>query len=320
MKIANIINHLEKSEKILILTHEHPDGDALGSMLGFCIALRKYGKSVECFCTDNIPKVFSFLPQIEIIKKDILLGDFDTIIILDCGDSRRTGLPARIKNLSRYKNKIINIDHHPKNDLHKLAKINFVDYGASSTSEIIYEIIKTLKIRFDKDISLCLLCGLYTDTGSFMHSNTSSRTLEIASSLLRYGARFRKVTENVVNSHSLPSLKLRGIALSRLKINEKYKIATSVIVEDDLKKCNATLDDVAGIVNIINTIPEAKIALFMYQAEENVVKGSLRTEASGINLTKLARVFGGGGLKKASGFTINAKLVVNQNDFKLRYL
>jgi phosphoesterase RecJ-like protein len=248
-----------------------------------------------------------------------LLGDFDLIVILDCGDARRTGFPIRIKKLSSYKNKIINIDHHPKNDLHKLAKINFVDYNTSSTSEIIYRIIKKLKIKIDKDIALCLLCGLYTDTGSFMHSNTSSETLKIASDLLRCGARFRKVTENVVNSHSLSALKLRGIALSRLKINQKYKIATSILDQNDIKKCQASSDDVAGIVNMICTIPEAKIALLMYQKDENTIKGSLRTEESGINLTRMAQLFGGGGLKKASGFTINGKLIIKGNNFQIQY-
>jgi len=319
MKIDKTIACISKSKRILLLTHENPDGDALGSMLGFSIALRKIGKSVDNFCADDVPRIFSFLPKAGTIKKDFLLGDFDLMFILDCGDARRTGFSTRIKDLSQYKNKIINIDHHPKNDLHKLAKINLVDYNVSSTSEIIYKIIKSLKIKIDKDIALCLLCGLYTDTGSFMHSTTSPETLRIASDLLRCGARFRKITENVVNSHTLPALKLRGIALSRLKINKKYRIATSIIDRNDIKKCKATNDDVAGIVNMINVIPQTKVALFMYQQDEHTIKGSLRTEESGINLTRMAQLFGGGGLKKASGFTINGRLIVREDKWKIIY-
>lgn len=319
MIIDKVITKIKKSEKILLLTHEKPDGDALGSMLGLNIGLRKIKKDVECFCSDRVPQIFFFLPRAKTIKKDFLLGDFDLIIILDCGDARRTGFPKRLKNLTGYKNKIINIDHHPKNDLHKLAKINLIDYNSSSTSEIIYTILKRLKIKIDKDIALCLLCGLYTDTGSFMHSNTSPETLKIASDLLRCGARFRKITENVVNSHTLPALKLRGIALSRLKINKKYKIATSIIDQNDMKKCNATNDDVAGIVNMINVIPGIKVSLFIYEQDKDIIKGSLRTEENKINLTRLARLFGGGGLKKASGFTMDGRLIVKGNKWEIIY-
>ncbi len=320
MKIDKVVDAIAHSEKILLLTHEHPDGDALGSMLGFSIALEKIGKQVGCFCSDDMPQIFSFLPKINSVKNDFLLGDFDLIMILDCGDARRTGVPGRIKNLATHKNKIINIDHHPKNDLHKIAKINYVDYNSSSTAEIIYGIIRKLKIKINKDIALCLLCGLYTDTGSFMHSCTSPKTLEIASRLLHSGARLEKITQNVVNSHSISSLKLKGIALSRLRINKKYHIATSCVDKEDIRKCEATNDDVAGIVNLINSIPEAEVALFMYQKDINTIKASLRTENNKINLTRMAKIFGGGGLKKASGFSINGKLTIKGNNFKIKYL
>jgi phosphoesterase RecJ-like protein len=318
--IKKVIDTINKSENILILTHEKPDGDALGSMLGLAISLKKINKHVQTFCISEIPKIFKFLPEIDRVGKDFLLGDFDLIIILDCGDMKRTGFPLRIEELSKHKNKIINIDHHPKNDLHKIAHINYIDYHASSTAEIVYEIVRKLKITMDKNISLCLLCGLYTDTGSFMHSNTSPKTLQIASDLLRFGARFKKIVANVVNFHTVASLQLRGIAFSRIKINPKYKIAISALGENDLKKINASIEDVGGIVNAINTMPDIKVALFMYQQDANTIKASLRTEDNKINLSKLAQLFGGGGLKKASGFSIKGRIVIKNNSFEINYL
>ncbi|MCL5794971.1 MAG: DHH family phosphoesterase [Patescibacteria group bacterium] len=145
-----------KSNSILLITHENPDGDALGSMLGLREILKNLGKSVDCVCCDDVPRPFLFLPGINIIKKDFFLGDYDLIAILDCGDLRRTGFSNRLRELSRYKNKIINIDHHPKNDLHRLAKINLIDFEASSTSEIIYQLIQEMKAEFNYLAATCI--------------------------------------------------------------------------------------------------------------------------------------------------------------------
>lgn len=318
--IEKIIKEITKAKNILLLTHENPDGDALGSSLALQLSLKKINKKIKSCCFSPVPEIFSFLPESDTFGNNFLLGDYDLVIILDCGDSRRTGFCDRIKEFAQYKNKIINIDHHPKNDLHKIAAINIVDYSASSTSEIVYDIIKKLNIKIDKDIALCLLCGLYTDTGSFKHSNTTPKTLLIASMLLRYGARLKKITNNIINNHSISSLKLWGIALSRLTINKKYKIAASIITQEDIKLCNATQEDVSGIVNMINTVPDAEIALFMYQIDKNTIKASLRTESKNINLTKIANVFGGGGLKKASGFKIKAKPMVQGKRLGIKFV
>lgn len=319
MNLNSVIKLINQSSRILLISHEYPDGDALGSMLSLKLALEKINKSIICFCSSPVPPVFNFLPQSGCVRQDFLLGDFDLIVILDCGDSRRTGFSDRLKEFSRHKRKIINIDHHPKNDLHKIARINIVNYNASSTSEIVYELVRELKIPIDKNIALGLLCGIYTDTGSFKHSNTTPRTLKIASELLRKGARLKKITENVINSHSVASLRLWGIALSRLSVNKNYRIASSALTIEDIKSCEATKEDVAGIVNMINTLPDINISLFLYQLDDDTIKGSLRTEKSTVNVSKLAQLFGGGGLKKASGFTIKGQILVQNNGFRVKY-
>ena len=319
MIFGKISKLIRSSLSILLISHEYPDGDALGSMLALKLSLEKIGKHIDCYCSSPVPQVFDFLPSSRCIKQDFLLGDYDLIVILDCGDSRRTGFSERLKEFAQHKRKIINIDHHPKNDLHKIARYNIVCYDASSTSEIVYELIRELKIAMDKYIALNLLCGLYTDTGSFKHSNTTSKTLKIASELLKYGARLKRITENVINSHSLASLRLWGIALSRLAINKKYRIASSALTLDDIDLCHATKEDVSGIVNMINTIPDINVSLFLYQLDGSTIKGSLRTERSNINVTKIANIFGGGGLKKASGFTIKGKILVQGSSFRVKY-
>lgn len=310
---------IKSAKSILLVTHTSPDGDALGSMLGMGIALNKKGKKIRLVCLDEIPQPFLFLPNSNSISNTFLTKDIDIICILDCGDIKRTGFVNELKNIKRNK-KILNFDHHPKNDLHKISTINIVDYDASSTSEIIFDFLKESKLPIDKDIALCLLCGLYTDTGSFKHSNTTTKTLQIASILLRKGARLKKITENVINNHSISSLKLWGIALSRLQFNKKYNIASSAINQADIKSCNATSADVSGIVNMINTIPGVKIALFLHENNDKIIKGSLRTDDETVNLSKFAKLFGGGGLKKASGFTINGRINIDKNKFSIKYI
>ena len=312
-----VLTRIEKSENVLLLTHENPDGDALGSLLALSLSLEKIDKKAVPVCPDKIAKLFHFLPESQTIRQDFLLGDFDLIIILDCGDLRRTGFADRLKEFSKNKRKIINIDHHPKNDLHRISALNLVDYSASSTAEIIYKLINNLKIEIDSNIATALLCGIYTDTGAFKHSNTSTAVLDIASDLMRKGARLKKITENISNGRSVSALKLWGVALSRIQKNEKLGIVTSFITKDDLEKCSACADDLAGIVNMINAIPKTKAAILFSEVEDGKIKASLRTESERVDVSRLANIFGGGGLKKASGFTINGHLRLESGRWKI---
>lgn len=316
---TGVISQIVRAEKILLLTHESPDGDAVGSSLALKIALENLGKKVNSYCCDPVPWLFLFLPGANLIQQDFLLGDYDLIIILDCGDLRRTGFSDRIREFSRHKNKIINIDHHPKNDLHKIAKFNLVNYDVSSTSEILYEIICRMRIRITRDIAQCLLCGLYTDTASFKHSNTTSKVLNIASDLMKKGARLKPITDNITHIKNFSALRLWGRAFSRIKFNQKYQFASSVITEEDLCECQADKEDLGGVVNMINSIPGTRAAILLYQIEPGKIKASLRTDNDRVNVSRMASYFDGGGLRKASGFTIDGRLIVKGKKWEIKY-
>ena len=307
---SKIITRFKRSENILLLTHENPDGDALGSILGLGLALKNMGKKVSFVCSDAVPKPFVFLPFSREIKKDFLLGDFDLIIIMDCGDLRRTGFPERLKDFSSARKKIINIDHHPKNDLHRISSANLIDYDSSSTAEIIYKLLKSMSVEINSEIATCLLCGIYTDTGALKHSNTTPNTLKIASDLLHSGARLKKITTNITNGRSVAALKLWGIALSRIQKNERLGMVNSFITKNDFLRCSAATSDLAGVVNMINSIPNTKAAILFSETEDGKIKASLRTESDNVDVSRIAHIFGGGGLKKASGFTIEGRLIV----------
>lgn len=309
LKTNQLRRKIEASEKVLLITHQNPDGDTLGASLAFFSVLKEIGKKVEVICIDKIPKLFSFLPNVQNIKRDFLVGDFDLIIILDCGDLKRTGFSHRLKQLKNKKKMIINIDHHPKNDVHRLASLNLVDYEASSTAELIYRIIRQWNIKINRDIATNLLCGIYTDTGAFQHSNTNSRVLQIASELMSNGAELKQISSNITNGKSITTLKLWGLVLSRVCRKPNLDLITSVVTRKDLMECKATDTDLAGAVNLINTIPGSTAAILFSETKDGKIRASLRTEKNNIDVSRLAQIFDGGGLKKASGFTIEGKIV-----------
>lgn len=317
MLADKIINKLNHYDKILLIIHENPDGDTLAAASALYQALCRMNKKPALVCKDPVPRPFLFLKEVENIHHDLLFGDYEIILVIDCGDLRRTGFGERLKSFVRKKKVLINIDHHPKNDLHKIATFNLVDYNASSTSEIIWDLLAKMTLPIDKNIATALLTGLYTDTGGFKHSNTTPKTLEVAAELLRAGGRIKLITRNVSLNKTVPAMKLWGVALLRLQRNEELKIVSSVITKKDLANFQATYDDLAGVVNLINTIPDSRAAILFYETPDDKIRASVRTEDDSVDVSRLAAVFGGGGHKKASGFTIDGRLKFKGNEWEI---
>lgn len=317
MLVDKVIAKISHYQKILLIIHENPDGDTLAAASALYQVFKKLNKKPALVCKDSVPRPFLFLPEVDQIHHDLLFGDFEIILVIDCGDLRRTGFDERLRSFAKNKKILINIDHHPKNDLHKISTINLVDYRASSTSEIIWQLILAMDYPIDKNIATALLTGLYTDTGGFKHSNTTPKTLEIAGELLKYGARIRLITKNVSLNKSIPAMKLWGVALLRLRRNDALKIVSSVITRQDLDHFDATYDDLAGVVNLINTIPDSQAAILFFETPDEKIRASIRTEADNVDVSRLAAIFGGGGHKKASGFTIDGHFKIDGNNWEI---
>lgn len=297
--------------------HVEPDGDAVGAMAAFAEYLRSNNKTVRIVCRNNPPVIFDFLGIGDDLRPSWPEDDFDVIVLLDNGDFRRTGFIDEIKQAQRAKKKVINIDHHPKNDIWKIANVNYADPEASSTCEVIFQILQSLEQDISPTMATSLLTGVYYDTGGFRHQNTSKRVFEISAELMRAGARLKKITDCINNSKSPSVFRIWGIALNRLRISKKYGLSISVLTLDDLHKTGATEEDVAGLVNLLNSAPESRATLLLYETKDAKIKGSLRTEYDDIDLSALARLLGGGGHKKAAGFTIEGKIEIDGNDWKI---
>lgn len=304
---------LAPAERVLVIGHQHPDGDTLGGGLALTGMLQQLGKKVTMTCLDDIPRPFQFLPGVERIQRDCLLGSYDAICIVDCGDLKRTGLADRIRQFTQLRKRIINIDHHQRNDLHKLAHLNYVDFEVSSASELVFHLVDALGAQLTPSIATCILAGLYNDTGGFKHSNTSPNVLEQAATLLQHGAELETITQYMANFKSVAALKLWGIALGRLQYHSGLGIVTSLITQADMRQCDAYIEDLAGCVNLINSVPEARAAILLSELPDGRIKGSLRTERSTVDVGALANLFGGGGIRKAAGFSFTGKFALNQS-------
>lgn len=304
-----IYNVLDKADKILVVSHIRPDGDAFGSLVAFYRFLNQDHKSVRLFINDDSFPAFHFLPHFNRIENDyysFLEQKFEALIALDCGDFSRSGLADYWEKIS-YQPPLINIDHHGSND--NFGNYNLVNTQSSSTSEIIYDFLKYRNIKIDPLMATALLTGIITDTEFFVNPNTTHQSLKYAGELISAGAKLNLILNNVTKNFSVKGLKLWGKALARLYLDPKNNLATTAIFKDDLEEVRVSEDELSGLANFLNVLSDAKGAMILREESANIIKGSLRTMCDDIDVSQIAKEYGGGGHKKAAGFKIRGRLI-----------
>jgi len=308
-----ILDQIKRSDHILLISHEKPDGDTLGSSLALAHYLEKAKKNHKHFCPDLPPVYFNYLPKIEKILTDrnlINLNEHDLVITLDCGDLKRTLITEHLEKNQR-KIPLINIDHHQSNN--HFGYYNLVIPQASSTSEIVYNFFTFCNIAIDKYMATSLLTGILTDTMNFTNAATNHECLKIASNLIAKGAKINQIISQISQNKNLSALKLWGKILGRLEFNPRHKAAYAIITKEDLKDGQISLEDAReGLANFLSNIQDVDFILVLTEEDDNILKGSLRTTKDGIDVSKIAESLGGGGHKKAAGFKIKGKLAKNE--------
>lgn len=295
------------SKSVLLTMHERMDGDDGGSILAMHHFLENLGKQAVSVIKHGVPPALQFLPGSHKIQEGIKHQNFDLIIIFGCSDKERIGN----QDIANLNTRTINIDHHPDNTY--FGEINIVDHAKSSAAELVYDLFSYNNWPITKEIATCLLTGIITDTGSFMHSNTKDSTLKAAARLLRKGAVVHKIIKHAYKSKDLRILKAWGKAMENLHFDEKNKVIYSIFTEKDSGEIGdlpkATFE---GFVETLNAIPEAKFAMFLKQDGE-IIKGSLRSDPfKNIDVSQIAKLFGGGGHKLAAGFSVAGKLIKDE--------
>jgi len=302
-----IQEQIEKAENILITTHQSADGDALGSVTAMAEYLDIIGKNYNIFCSGDFSVKYSFLKNYYKIKSDKIFlssASFDLIIILDCSSLDYTGIGSYLDNFKQFDSKIINIDHHIANNMY--GDINIVEPEASATGAVIYNYFKFIGFNINSDIATCLLTGILTDTENFSNGATNRDSLDIAAELMNLSAGYRKVVRNVYEDESHKSLQIWGRVLSRLKKNDKIKVAYSVVFLSDIEASGS--DTVDGISNFLNNIGEVDFVMVLKEVGDGNIKVSLRSTGDRVDVLPLALLFNGGGHAKAAGFFVRGRL------------
>jgi len=289
---------IKENESFAIFSHANADGDAFGSSLGLGLMLKRLGKKVAYFLPEPVPMRFAFLPDYNEINKNAPSADVG--IVVDAADI------GRINNLAEKFNSFkttINIDHHETNDY--FADFNYVDKDSPSTSCLIYKLIKVNNFPIDEKIAEALYTGVLTDTGAFKYANATFEAFEIAGELVKYGANPEYVAKMCFESDTVEHLKLTGIALQRLVIENN--VGYSYISYDDRVKIGASEEDMEGIIDALRKCKDIEVAVLFKEANRDEIRVSFRSK-NGIDVKSIAVRFGGGGHIPASGCTVKGKL------------
>lgn len=293
------------AERIVLLAHEHPDGDALGSALGLAHALRSYGKRCVVACADPPPALYSFVPGVETIQTDLGDEHFDLVVALDAGQLSRYGaLYERHRDFLDHA-RIVNIDHHVTSQ--GCGQVNIIDVPSAATAEILTLMLMQLGVSISCEAAVCLLTGIVTDTRAFEFSATTPRTLEAAAHLMRAGAVPAEIVKPVYRMKSLPKARLWGQVLSAVESALDGRLVWSALTTEMLEQSGATADLDDGLPSYLIDIEGAQIAALFKEHQEDYPRVSLRT-VHPYDAAAMAAHFGGGGHVRAAGFTFRGTL------------
>jgi len=308
IKTIEIIN---RYDKFLIISHDFPDGDCLGSQLAFFELLKLLDKKVTMFCGSELPYQYSFLPNSKLIENDFekisktCLNSSCVCICLDCSDERRFSLDIGL--LKQGTAIIINIDHHPGNT--QFGDINITDPGKSATAEILYEFFMYgFAELINHNIALDIYTGILTDTGKFQYENTTGNVHKTVSCLLEYGIVPSDIFSQIYENEPFKRFKLLEVILRRIKLDEGKKIIYSYILQRDLEEFGLPFSANDGVIELLRGAAGARVAALIKEVGKKKYKVSLRSTDSTYSVAELAARFGGGGHKMAAAYAKTASL------------
>lgn len=294
--LDNILQEIDKANSIVVLTHENPDGDAIGTGLALYNALKLYGKNPDIIIPEY-PRIFEFLPGISEIKEESDIERYDLAIAVDCATIKM--LNGFTKYFENAKVKIA-IDHHGTNTM--FGDINFVNPDAPACAQIMLGILGHFGIEINKEIGTCILTGIITDTGGFRYSGVTAETFEFVAYLLNKGVNVSKVYKQVLQTKTKASFELHRLAEDRLEFLEDGKVAYTYITQEDEEKVDAQNGDHEGIVEVGRDIEGVEVSIFVRQTEKGC-KISLRSNDY-VNVSDVCLILGGGGHPRAAGALI----------------
>jgi phosphoesterase RecJ-like protein len=301
--VKPVADAIRDNERFLVVTHENPDGDALGSMLAVALGLRALRKDVVMYLWGDAPTPaeYRFLDLADVRRE--LPDDLEKRVLLavDCANDRRIG-EGNI-GVDRAK-LVVNVDHHHDNSL--FGDVNLIVAEASSTSEIVRDILRELDVALTPDIAAALYVGLVTDTGRFQYTNTTPKALRLAAELVEAGADVHGIFQHVYETVQFSKLKLLARALERAQLFEGGGLVVSYLVKDDFADVGAEEPYSEGIIDSLRAVEGSEMVALVREPPRNegpARRVSLRSSHDEVDVSAIARKMGGGGHRQAAGFS-----------------
>ncbi|MCL6488768.1 MAG: bifunctional oligoribonuclease/PAP phosphatase NrnA [Alicyclobacillus mali] len=302
--IARTAEALRGLDDWLIVTHERPDGDALGSALAVAHMLDALGKRFAIAAGEALPPRFRFLPMYDRVQalEDLAPRRFQHIVAVDCADEQRF---APVAALVATDPLIVNIDHHQTNP--RYGWVACVDPLAAATCEVLYHVARALDVPLNVDLAKCLYTGILTDTGGFSYPNTTREVHQIAAELLASGVQPYDIAEPALEARTLEQMRLLQIALREMTIAPDGRYAFILVSQEMLASCHASEDDVEGLVGFARSVETVEVGVLLRERPDGLVKASLRSKRR-VDVAAIAQQFGGGGHARAAGCVLKGTL------------
>lgn len=303
---AHVPARLLEARRVMTVCHENPDADAIGSSLGVALGLESLGARVNSVCVDPVPDMYDFMPQVDRFRRapepDL---EPDLIVVCDCGDLERAGAVVQ-ENAELFERvPIVNIDHHVSNP--GFGTIDWVDATSAATCEQVTLLLPHLGLDIDAvngDLVQNLTAGLVFDTANFAHSNTTPRTLRVASELVANGAELPMIARRIYRTKPNAQLRLFGRVLARLEQSDDGLLAWSQVDDADFDAVGATKQMSEGLIDLLAQSATAEVAI-LFKDVGDQTRLSVRTRDDGVDATTLTGEFGGGGHARAAGATVD---------------
>ena len=296
-KLTQIAREIGKRDDYLLVGHAIPDGDCIGSLIGLFLGLQLMGKKVRMLLQDPVPYIYRYLVGSEYVFNPKQLKEpIANVIFLDCSDEERTG--DKVVAMLTDRNFTINIDHHQSNTM--FGNFNYVNVKASSTAELVYELLGKLGIEISSDMAHALYVGILQDTGSFQHNSTTSATFRTAAALMDKGVDLDLIKLNLFESKSKAEVRLLSLALQNINFNSNGKVAWMILKYNDVKAIGALDICPEGIINNCLTIQGVEVGLLFREISPGLIKVGFRSKGE-VDVSAIAAEFGGGGHRRAAG-------------------
>lgn len=301
---SDVSEALRNGKSFLLAAHIGLDGDHLGSMLALGRALRKAGKDVCCYLPEEVPENYHFMPDLNKLDQVIEDRDFDTLVTLECPDVQRLPQGIDISKFQAQGVKVVNLDHHPDNEMY--GDILWIEPDAGALGEMIFDILKELDYPLDKEIATAIYTAILTDTGSFQYSRVTPNTHLKLAELLRFHIPTDDIARMLFRETRPSVVKLLGSMLSRVQVTDDGLLAYAELPLEELQQFDVSDSETRFFIDDIDRVKGPEVVAIFREMTDSRVKVSLRSRRAAIN--QVAAQFGGGGHPMAAGCVVRGSL------------